>query len=306
MISEMEASLARTIWHDLETVNAVAYFSPECLDVAGRLGLKGFWMGYFACRAAPLGPVSAGTVEAIFFNFHPRRVRRAIPDAWAITSPSEILEARSAAAAAALRRILPPGVPERLAAAILPSLHAAVDCGTAAGNPLFAANRDVACPADPVASLWQAATTLREHRGDIHVNLLAGAGLDGCEVHVLFASVEGVEPELFLQSRGWSIDDWTASVERLVARDLVTFDGTATPAGRELRASVEQRTDEIALSPYAALGQERVDILLRQLQPSVEQIANAGEIQFPNPMGLPPPSPVDPHHQVDRRTVGPT
>src|SRR5579859_1401505 len=105
----MEAALARTIWHDLETLNAVAYFSPECREAPARLGLKGFWMGYFACRAAPMGPVTAAVVEATFFNFHPGRVRRAIPDAWSIASPATVLQARAAAAAAALRRLLPDG-----------------------------------------------------------------------------------------------------------------------------------------------------------------------------------------------------
>lgn len=289
MIPRMEAALARALWHGLETVNAVAYFSPESREAPARLGLKGFWMGYFACRAAPMGPVAAGVVEATFFNFHPDRVRRAIPDAWTIASPAEILEARSAAAAGALRRLLPDGDADRFAADTLPLLRTVIDDAIAAGHPLFAANRDVVPPTDPVAALWQAATTLREHRGDVHVNLLAGAGLDGCEVHVLFAATEHVAPELFLQSRGWSADDWRAAVERLAARNLVDVDGTATPAGRDRRNAIEQRTDELALAPYTALGDEHIDALLRLLRPPAEQIVAAGEIQFPNPMGLPPP-----------------
>ena len=74
-------ALARELWHRLEVVNAVTYFSPECRDAATRLGLRGFWMGTRG-RAAPMGSVGAGVVEATFFNFHPERVRRAIPDAW--------------------------------------------------------------------------------------------------------------------------------------------------------------------------------------------------------------------------------
>jgi hypothetical protein len=287
----MEAALARTIWHRLETLNAVAYFSPECREAPARLGLKGFWMGYFACRAAPMGPVAAGVVEAAFFNFHPDRVRRAIPDAWTIASPAEVLEARASAAAGALRRLLPDGAADRLAAHALGLLHTAADGAVAAGHPLFSANRDVVPPADPVAALWQAATTLREHRGDAHVNLLAGAGLGGCEVHVLFAATERIAPELFQENRGWSADDWRVAVDRLVARDLVAVDGTATRSGHDLRNTIERRTDGLALTPYAALGDERFDALLRLLRPPAEQIAAAGEIKFPNPMGLPPPLP---------------
>lgn len=286
-IAVVDPTLARTIWHGLEALNAVAYFSPESREAPKRLGMKGFWMGYFACRAAPMGPVGAGLVEATFFNFHPDRVRRAIPDAWAIATPGDVLEARSVAAAAALRRLLPDGEADRLAAGTLPLLRTAIDGAVAAGRPLFAANRDVAPPADPVAELWQAATTLREHRGDAHVALLCGAGLDGCEVHVLFAATEHIAPELFMQSRGWSADDWRAAVERLAARNLVDRDGAATPAGHHQREAIERRTDELALPPYMVLGDEQLDELLRSLGGPVRQIAAAAEIPFPNPMGLP-------------------
>lgn len=49
-----------------------------------------------------------------------------------------------------------------------------------------------------MAALWQVATTLREHRGDGHVALLAGAALAGCEAHILFAACEGAPVELYL------------------------------------------------------------------------------------------------------------
>ncbi len=56
-------------------------------------------MGYFACRAAPMGAVTAGAVEATFFNFHRARVERAIPDAWTFATPATIVDTRAAAAA---------------------------------------------------------------------------------------------------------------------------------------------------------------------------------------------------------------
>jgi hypothetical protein len=57
----MDPGLAREVWHRLETLNAVTYFCRECRDGPARLGLEGFWMGYFACRAAPMGAVGAGS-----------------------------------------------------------------------------------------------------------------------------------------------------------------------------------------------------------------------------------------------------
>jgi hypothetical protein len=282
---------ARRLWQVLETINAVTYFSPECRQAPERLGMKGFWMGYFACRAAPMGPVAPGVVEATFFNFHPGRVRRAIPDAWTYAAPAAVVSARAEAAATALRRLLPDGAAERLAADALPVLGAVTAEATAAGRPLFAANRDVDSPADPVAALWQSATTLREHRGDSHVALLAGAGLDGCDVHVLVAAVDGAPPELYQASRGWSPEDWQAAVERLAGRGLVTASGGATPAGHERRDDIERRTDELALMPYTPLGDNGVEALIRLLRPAAERIARSGEISFPNPMGLPPLTP---------------
>ena len=285
----MQPDRTRRLWQWLETINAVAYFTPECREAPAHLGLAGFWMGYFACRAAPMGAVSAGVVEATFYNFHPARVSRAIPEAWARTTPAAVVEARSTAAAAALRRLLPDSGADRLASAVSPDLGAAIDRGVPAGRPLFAANAELPPPDDPVAALWLAATTLREHRGDSHVALLATAGLDGCEVHVLAAAINGAPPELYQQSRGWTADDWDAAVERLAERGLVHADGTATDAGAAEHETIERRTDELAAAPYAAVGDDTFDRLITHLEPAARTVAAAGEITFPNPMGLPPP-----------------
>ncbi len=286
----MDPSLARVIWHRLEAINAVTYFSPECLEAPAQLGLRGFWMGYVACRASPMGEVGAAVVEATFFNFHPARIRRAIPDAWSYASPRDILDARAASAAAALRRLVSDRAAEQLAADAMPILDSAIGWAVPAGRPLFAANRDVARPDDPVAALWQAATTLREHRSDAHVALLTGAGLDGCEVHVLFAACEDVAPQLFQNSRGWSCEDWQAAHDRLRARGLLAGDGRPTTHGRELLARIERCTDELAASPYQRVGDEQFERLVALLGPAAARIAASGEIPFPNPMGLPRPS----------------
>lgn len=286
-MSPMDPALARTIWQRIETINAVTYFSPECREEPERLGLKGFWMSYFGCRAAPMGAVSASVVEATFFNFHPDRVRRAIPDAWAIATPAALLDVRGAAASAALRRLLTDHAAEQLARSVLPTMQAVIDQAIGAGRPLFTANRDAAAPDDPVAAMWQAATTLREHRGDAHVALLTGAGLDGCEVLALVTACEGNDPGMFQRSRGWSEQDWERSVDRLAARSLVDAAGGATAAGRDLRAEIERRTDELALEPYLRGGHESLEALLALVAPAAERIASSGEITFPNPMGLP-------------------
>jgi len=56
--------------------------------------MSGYWMGYFAGRAAPLGAMTAAPVESMFFSFPDRRVARALPEAWACAEPGTVLEAR--------------------------------------------------------------------------------------------------------------------------------------------------------------------------------------------------------------------
>ena len=283
----MQPVVARELWHRLEVVNAVSYFSPESRDAANDLGLKGFWMGYFAFRAAPMGPVSAGVVEATFFNFHPDRVRRAIPDAWRYADPRDVVTARSAASAAALRRILGDDAADRLAVRVLPMAEEAVATATTEGRPLFAANQEVDGLIDAVAALWQAATTLREHRGDGHVALLVAAGLDGCEAHVLFAASEAAPSLMYQETRGWTPEDWEAATSRLTERGLLDGRGGVTEAGQRLRDQIEYATDRIAVAPYVGLSAYQVERTLAEIDPMIEAIANAGEIPFPNPMGLP-------------------
>ena len=90
----------------LEPYHSVVYFAPEVRDLYREAGLKGYWMGYFASRSAPMGAVGSETVLATFHNFAPTMVRRAIPDAWSFSSPERVLEARLRVADASLRRLL--------------------------------------------------------------------------------------------------------------------------------------------------------------------------------------------------------
>lgn len=101
-----EASTARGLWRLIEPIHAVTYFAPEAIAAFRDVGYRGFWMGYFAGRAAPLGPASPELVHALFYNFSFERVARALPDAWTCASPGVALEARERGAATALRRQL--------------------------------------------------------------------------------------------------------------------------------------------------------------------------------------------------------
>lgn len=83
----MVGVVAREMWERFEPVHDLVYFAPEARRAADGLGMRGFWMGYFALRAAPLGAVSPSVVTSGFYVFHPARVARALPDAWSYALP---------------------------------------------------------------------------------------------------------------------------------------------------------------------------------------------------------------------------
>ena len=265
----------------------MTYFAPECREALLATGLRGFWMGYFAARSAPLGPTGPAVVRATFFSFHDRMVRRSIPDAWTFAAPSTVLRARSAGAAAALRRLVP-SVDEQ-APTLLPLLDTVVGAADGSGRALFSANRELVPPDDPVEALWQGCTDLREHRGDGHVAALTASGLDGCEALVLFAGSEGIDGSVFQASRGWSADEWEAVRGRL--EDLGLMEGPrASPAGLQLRSRLEQVTDELAAPPFAALTEPERSSLFEGLRMMSGSVIGSGTIPFPNPIGLPAPA----------------
>jgi hypothetical protein len=287
MVSTSPEPWVRTAWHLIEHVNAVSYFAPECRAAPTALGLRGFWMGYFACRAAPFGAAPAALVEAAFYNFEPAMVRKSIPDAWSLASPADVLVARRTSAAAALRRIVH-GV-ESAAEQIVAELEPLIVEAVPSGRPLFAANQTVAPVDDPVEGLWQHATSAREHRGDGHVAALVAADLDGCEALALFAADDGTpDADALRGSRGWSADQWAAAEDRLQVRGLLDGAGELTDEGRQLRIDVEHATDRAAARLFAGLHPSAHADLLALLAPVAQAIRASNTITYPNPMGLPP------------------
>ena len=282
-------SYARRMWPAFETYHAHIYFVPEAAEAYRRLGLKGGWMGYFASRSAPLGAASPELVTAVFFNFHPAMVARALPDAWGLASPEDVIAARLQTADVALRRLIPDhvGSPAEAEAAAL--AREAVEVPGLAGRPLFAALRSLPWPDEPHLVLWHACTLLREHRGDGHVASLTAAGLDGCEAHVTVTATGAVPRSTLQDNRKWSDEEWSAAEERLRSRGWLDAAGNLTDAGRAGRAGVEARTDELAEDPWRALGSERTERLLGLLTPMARAINAAGGVPVPNPVGVPAP-----------------
>ncbi|MEV5159725.1 hypothetical protein [Streptomyces sp. NPDC053728] len=282
-----ELGFVRRMWHLLEPLHAIVYYAPEGYEEAAGLGYATDerWPGYFAWRAAPLGEAGAERVTATFHSFSPAMVGRYVPAAWAVAAPDAVLAARTRAVDRAYRALLggrTGGQELAEAAALARRVATAADVS---GRPLAAANAALSWPDAPHLVLWQAATVLREHRGDGHVAALVAAGLDPVESLVSFAAVGAARPEVF-ESRGWSGAEWEAARDRLAERGLLEADGTATVAGRALRAEIERRTDEEASAPWAALGPEERERLVELLGPIWVEVIGSGLLPSETTLGI--------------------
>ena len=264
---------ARRLWALGEPYHALTYFADECRPAVEETGLRGFWRGYFAMRAAPLGPVGAEVVTATFYNFAPAFVAGRVPEVWQVADPASVLAARLAGVDAAVRRILGEAWPASAAAAetaeLLTAAAAAVD---APGRPLAAANAGLPVPAEPHLAVWQSLTTLREHRGDGHNAALLQRGISGVGAHVLAAAAGRTAREWLVRARGWDDDAWTTAAEELAGRSWLAGE-ELTAEGGAIVAAVEADTDRLA----------------ELLAPVRRAVVAAGAWPEANPIGVPDP-----------------
>jgi hypothetical protein len=278
------------LWALGEPLHALVYFADEVLAAGKAAGLEGFWQIYFAFRAAPLGAVGADVVTATFYNFAPDFVARRVPAVWSQLTPAGALDARLAGVDAAVSRVLGrewPHSAEAVEAARLAATAAAA-VGVP-GRPLAAGNAGLPVPEEPHLALWQAFTTLREHRGDGHNIALAQREIDGIGAHVLAAAAGRSSREWLQKARGWDDTAWDGAVERVTGRGWLDDDGL-TAEGLAIVAAVEADTDRLALAPWRALGDAGCDRLAALLAPVRRAVVAAGEWPAGNPIGAPDPA----------------
>lgn len=249
----------------VEPIATVA-FSTVPTEAFLALGMRNYWDGYFAGRAAPLGLVPAEVVHAVFYNFADGEVARHIPWVWGKTTPQEAIAVRERGSATALRQRIgelahSPGL---VRVADL-ATRAAVSAPTE-GRALYAGLRALDVPEEPVARLWHAATLLREHRGDGHNAALVAHGIGGTEAHVLLALSLGMRAEEFSRTHHLPMAQLAAVVEGLRGRGLVDAAGGFTDAGREASERIEAITDELAAPAYDVLSADEFDELLTGLE----------------------------------------
>ncbi|MEV0199774.1 hypothetical protein [Nonomuraea sp. NPDC050691] len=266
---------ARQAWRRLEPVHGMVYFVPEATRRYAELGLKGR-AGYFASRGAALGRASAEQVIATFYNFCPALVRRALPAAWDVVTPGDMLTARSDAAAEALRRAGVHELPHLDETVGLARRAALAACEHLEGRPLFAAHAALPWPEEPIRQLWHAQTLLREFRGDGHIAALLTEGIGGLEALVLHGAGGEVPSAVLRISRAWPEEEWAAAEGRLRERGLLGEDGTLSAEGQALRRHIEDRTDALALPAYGALGEDGCERLAELARPFGRAVVDAG------------------------------
>ncbi len=267
----------------LEPIAGQVHFSPECnaayaalgFDPSpGRIGRTELpdRTAYLTSRGSVLGQVPGQVVAAAFAVFSPATVVPHVERGWTLTDAPTIRAARSEGAVAQLRRILGPD-PDG-AGRIADLLLAAAEPLRMEGRPLFAGQRAIPMPDEPLARLWRVADTLREYRGDSHTIAWVGAGLDPIETGLMGDLYWGLALGAHTGGRGWTADELAAGADRLRSRGLVAGE-ELTPAGRELRAAIEAHTDDQVAAALAVLGDD-LDDVERVLGPWGDQVREAG------------------------------
>ncbi|MCQ4119165.1 SCO6745 family protein [Rhodococcus tibetensis] len=275
----MDAHSAGRAARSLESLHSLSYFVPEVGERLVEVGLERGRMGYFAGRAAPMGAVNAGVVTATFFNFSPDAVGATIPRAWAMAAPSAIIEARYCGVGEAYVRLLGESVitsPEMAEAADLLSTAARGIPGVE-GRPLYAGYASLDWPSSPHLIFWHALTLLREYRGDGHIAALQTAALSGLESLITHTATGfGFQKKFALTRRGWSEEQWNTACDSLRDREILDARGELTANGEDLRNLIEDLTDDVALAPWAALGEDGAARVVELATPWRDTVVAAG------------------------------
>ncbi len=285
----MDAERSARMHGRINTFHGFVYFAAEAAEEYAALGIEGR-TGYFASRAAPLGPVPAEVIIATFYNFHPGLVRHVMEGAWDTASPAEMQAARFRGVGRVLERVRPEEVTDADLTEAVEAVEPAIDSLSMGGRPLGAANAAVALPDEPLLRLWQLATVLREWRGDAHIAVLVAEGLDPCECLVVHGSWDGIPATSVLAGAGfadvlratrrWPGEEWAAAEARLVDRGLMATEGGLTDAGNQLRSHIEARTDLLAAAPFEAMGEPGCEALEGVLRPFTRALRKSGVFPF--------------------------
>jgi hypothetical protein len=135
-------------------------------------------------------------------------------------------------------------------------------------------------------ALWQATTTLREHRGDGHIAVLLARGVSPVQAHLIKAAAGEADPTVLRESRRWSADAWRNAVKELSATGWLDVAAHLTPAGAAQHDEIEAATDRAAMQPWRALGEPATARLAELVTPLAAAVVGSGILPTSNPVGL--------------------
>jgi hypothetical protein len=283
-MSPVTPATARRIHRVAEPIHGMIYFSPHGPDAYAQVGITNQRMTYFASRSAAMGPVPAETVVASFFNFSPAIVHHVIPAAWDIATPGQVLAARLEAVDRSLRQAWGEEYDSSQVAEAADLARRAAERASnqPQGRPLFAGHASLPWPDAPHLVLWHAQTLLREYRGDGHVALLLTEGLDGLGALITHAATGNIPAEVLRTSRAWSEVEWADGVARVREQGWLSDSPELclSEAGQRRRESIESRTDELAVRPYEAIGEDGC-ARLKELTRPLSAAVMAADLGFP-------------------------
>jgi hypothetical protein len=191
-------------------------------------------------------------VAAAFATFEPGLVIAAYDKARRQCGRAGLLAARDEATIDSLAEVLNGADVTRAVTA----LRRGVDAADGTGRPLFSGLRSLGWPDHPVGQLWRACDLLREHRMDGHVAACISSGVGPVAMNVMTELWLGMSlGQHTMGYRGWSEGDVALAVADLERRGLVAC-GILTPAGRQLRDDIEERTDAMQQSVIDAIGDD--------------------------------------------------
>ena len=272
---DQSAHFARQFYKYGELIHAVHYFDPSLIEEGKAIGYDHYWTTYFATRMAPMGAADAATTIAVFYGWNAGRIAGTVPEAWAIAGPEQALAARLRSAETTLAKVTADldGAAVAEAAELAWNASQLIDLP---GRALGAANYALPKPSSTLGTLWQATTTLREHRGDGHNAVLVAHDLGPIEAHLLKTGSGEIDVPTIQKTRKWSDEDWAAASEKLSSRGLLNTDGTLTESGLALHQEVEDATDRAASAPWKALGDEVSARTIEALKPIGRAAASLG------------------------------
>jgi hypothetical protein len=251
---------ARRLRDALEPIATQGWWAK---GVHERLEIHGmeFFDAYVWGRAAALGEPAAGVVVATFGVFEPSFLTAVYATGRSRITRSGVLAAREAGAVESLTGAVE--TDDRIRAAA-DALLAATDRLDATARPLFAGLREVELPGSVLGRLWRGAELVREHRGDGHLAICIGEGLDPLEMSHLTELWLGYAPGEYSSSRGYGPDAIAGAASRLSARGWVE-QSALTSAGRAAREAMETATDRTQQALVDLLG------------PKLDEVVTVGE-----------------------------